>query len=207
MRDLDKALADIGEIRSRMAAGETFRGLGPAALAATGALALAAAALQALWLGDAATRPLDFLGLWAATAAIAVVLIGMEMRRRAHRHHAGLADAMIHRAVEQFLPAAAAGIALPLVLAATAPNTLWLVPGLWQVLVGLGAFAAARTLPRRTSVVAAWYFVAGIATIMMASDGHALSPWAMGLPFAIGQMLMAFVLACDPGRGHGEDHA
>jgi len=37
MRDLDKALADIGEIRSQIAAGTAFRGYGPATMAATGA--------------------------------------------------------------------------------------------------------------------------------------------------------------------------
>jgi len=48
MRDLEKALADISEIRSQMARGTEFRGYGPATLAATGGLALLAAAGQAL---------------------------------------------------------------------------------------------------------------------------------------------------------------
>ena len=40
MSDLDKALADIFAIRSQIAAGTAFRGYGPAAVAATGGLAL-----------------------------------------------------------------------------------------------------------------------------------------------------------------------
>ena len=52
MRDLDKALADIFAIRSQIAAGTAFRGYGPAAVAATGGLALATALLQFWWLDD-----------------------------------------------------------------------------------------------------------------------------------------------------------
>ncbi len=40
--DLDRVLADITAIRSQVAAGTAFQGYGPTALAATGALALAA---------------------------------------------------------------------------------------------------------------------------------------------------------------------
>ena len=52
MSDLDKALADIFAIRSQIAAGTAFRGYGPAAVAATGGLALLTAILQFLWLDD-----------------------------------------------------------------------------------------------------------------------------------------------------------
>jgi hypothetical protein len=44
------------------------------------------------------------------------------------------------------------------------------------------------------ALAGAWYFVAGFAILMLASDSHALSPWTMGLPFVIGQLLMAAVL-------------
>ena len=69
-----------------------------------------------------------------------------------------------------------------------------MLPGLWQVLVSLGVFASVRSLPRTVALAGAWYFVAGFAILMLASDSHALSPWTMGLPFVIGQSLMATVL-------------
>jgi hypothetical protein len=46
MRDLNRALADIVEIRSRIAAGTAFRGYGPATIAGTGCLAFATAVAQ-----------------------------------------------------------------------------------------------------------------------------------------------------------------
>ena len=111
MRDLDKALADILTIRSQIAAGTAFRGYGPATVAATGGLALITAIGQLLWLGDPTGHPLTFFSGWAATALLSAAMIWIEMQARSRRHHSGLADAMIYQAVEQFLPAAVAGVA------------------------------------------------------------------------------------------------
>lgn len=194
MRDLDKALDDILAIRSQIAAATAFQGYGPAAVAATAGLALVTMAAQALWLDDPTATPLLFLGAWAVTALVAAGLIWIEMRARSRRHHSGLADAMIYNAIEQFLPAAAAGAALALAFIRFAPETLWTLPGLWQVLVSLGIFASVRSLPRAVSLAGAWYFVAGFGVLVLASDDHALSPWTMGLPFVVGQLLMAAIL-------------
>jgi hypothetical protein len=194
VRDLEKAPADISTIRSQIAAGTPFRGYGPAALAATGALAVATALALSLWLEDPTGQPVPFLLAWGAAAAVAIGLIWIEMRRRAHRHHSGVADAMIHHAMEQFTPAAAAGLLLPLLFARFAPEALWMIPGLWQLLMGLGIFASMRSLPRAIALVGGWYFIAGLTVLMIASDGHALSPWTMGVPFAAGQFLMAALL-------------
>jgi hypothetical protein len=193
MRDLDKALADILVIRSQIAAQTAFRGYGPSAIAATGVIALATATAQALWL-DASAQPLIFIAGWVGTAFIAVAIIGAEMLGRSRRHHSGLADAMIYNAVEQFLPSAVAGAALTLVLIRFVPEALWMLPGLWQVLVSLGIFALARSMPRGVILAGAWYFVAGFATLAAASQTHTLSPWLMGLPFVIGQFLLAAIL-------------
>jgi len=203
MRDLDRALADIVAIRSQIAAGTAFQGYGPATLAATGVLALATAAAQAIWLGDN-PEPLVFFGGWIAAAALAVLLIGTEMLARSRRHHSGLADALIYNAMEQFLPAAAAGVMVALVLFRLAPDALWTLPGLWQLFVSLGLFASLRSLPKGVGWAAAWYFAAGLAAIMLAADGRVLSPWIMGLPFAVGQFLLALLLHLAPGEDHAD---
>ena len=205
MRDLDKALADIFAIRSQIAAGTAFRGYGPAAIAATGGLALMTAVTQFLWLDDPTGQPVIFFAGWAATALVSAAIIGVEMRARSRRHHRGLADAMVHQAVEQFLPAGAAGALLAVMLWRFAPETLWMLPGLWQLLVSLGISASARSLPRSVMLGAAWYFVAGFVTLMLASENHALSPWTMGLPFVGGQFLMAAILHFASGELDGED--
>ena len=144
MRDPDKALADIIAIRSQLAAGTAFRGYGPATMAATAVVALATAAIQQVVLRDSAADPLLFLLGWAAAACISLSMIWVEMRARSRRHHSGLADAMIHQAVEQFLPAGIAGVLLAVLLWKFAPEALWMLPGLWQILTSLGVFASVR---------------------------------------------------------------
>ena len=205
MSDLEKALADIFAIRSQIAAGTAFRGYGPAAVAATGGLALVTAILQFLWLDDPTGHPMEFLGGWAAAALVSGGMIWTEMQARSRRHHSGLADAMVLQAVEQFLPAGAAGVLLAAMLWKFAPEALWMLPGLWQVLVSLGVFASVRSLPRTVAFAGAWYFVAGFGCLLLASQSHALSPWTMGLPFVIGQLLMAAILHFASGDHDVED--
>jgi hypothetical protein len=128
MRDLDKALADIFAIRNQIAAGTAFRGYGPATVAATGGLALLTTAIQFLWLEDPTGHPLLFFSGWAAAALVSGAMIWVEMQARSRRHHSGLADAMVHQAVEQFLPAGVAGASLAVMLWKFAPETLWMLP-------------------------------------------------------------------------------
>jgi len=194
MRDLDKALADILAIRTQIAAGTAFRGYGPATVAATGGIALLTAILQFLWLDNPTANPLTFFSEWTVAALLSAALIWTEMRARSRRHHSGLADAMIQQAVEQFLPASVAGVLLAILLWKFAPETLWMLPGLWQVLVSLGVFASVRLLPRSIALAGAWYFLSGFAVLVLASQSHALSPWTMGLPFVVGQVLMSALL-------------
>jgi hypothetical protein len=205
MRDLDKALDDITEIRSQLARGIEFRGYGQLTVAATGVLALAAAVLQALWLPDPAASVVGYLALWIATAAISVVLIGIEMVARSRRIHRGLADEMILAATEQFVPAGVAGALLTFVLFQFAPHSLWMLPGLWQIVFSLGFFASCRSLPRPMFAVGVWYLAAGLATLAFAGGTQALSPWAMALPFGVGQFLMAAILQTSVGEHDGED--
>src|ERR1700730_12809059 len=154
MEELDRALADITAIRSQLARGTEFRGDGPMTVAATGFVAVGAAGIQALWLPDPAGDLFDYVAIWVATAAVSILLIGIEMVARSRRIHSGLADAMIHAATEQFIPAGVAGALLTFVLFRFAPQCLWMLPGLWQIIFSLGLFwlAAAPDL-RRCGVV------------------------------------------------------
>jgi hypothetical protein len=204
MQDLQRALADISAIRDQMARGTVFRGYGPAALAASGLLALAAAIVQSIWIENPLRDITAYLAVWVATAALSILLVGSEAVRRSHRIHDGLADDMLRAAAEQFLPAAIAGVLLTVVIVHTAEAALWMLPGLWQILFSLGVFASCRSLPRPMLAVAVWYLVCGLACLVLAKGAHALSPWAMGMPFLGGQMLAAILLKRSFGGGDGE---
>jgi hypothetical protein len=194
MRDLERALNDIQAMRSQIALGTEFRGYGPAAFAATGVLGALAALLQSLWIENPAAEILSYLGLWIATALLSAVIIGIDVVTRSRRVHSGLADEMVQSAAEQLLPAAVAGGLLTIVLVRYAPQSLWMLPGLWQIVLSLGVFAACRMLPAPLLAVGVWYLGTGLACLAFASEAHALSPWAMGLPFGIGQLLTAALI-------------
>ena len=194
MHDLKKALTDIGDIRLHMAAGTLFRGFGPAVVAASGLLAVVTAGAQTVWADALAPGPVIFLGVWVVTAILSGLLIGFEMLARTRRHHGGLADDMIINAIERFLPAAAAGCAIGVVILRFAPQTAWMLPGLWEILVSVGLFASVGFLPRPVVVAGAWYFLAGMTVLILSSRTETLSPWAMGVPFAVGQLLLAAIL-------------
>jgi len=192
MNDLDRALADIVEIKSRLARSSEFLGLGPAALAASGALAFFVAMAQSVLPG--AADPTPYFAGWVVTAIAACGLIGAEMLRRGSHHHAGLADQMIREAVLHFVPAGVTGAALLAFFVQYAPADLWLVPGLWLILVSLGIFAAARSLPPGMIYAGAWYLLSGFTVLLLAANTHALNPWAMGIPFALGQCGIALLV-------------
>jgi len=192
--NLYKALAEIDAIRGQMARAAKFRGYGPATLAATGALALVSAAAQSYWLKNPARETGVYLAIWISTAALSVIIIGIETIRRAQRVHLGLAKEMLHSATEQFLPAIVGGLLLTVVLVRYAPQSLWMLPGLWQVLFSLGVFSSCQFLPRPMFAVGVWYLAAGLTCLALGSGEWAFSPWAMGVPFGVGQLLVAAVL-------------
>ncbi|MBI4724305.1 MAG: hypothetical protein HY765_04785 [Rhodomicrobium sp.] len=194
MSDLEQALADITHIKSQLAAGTMFRGFGPMVIAATASLAAATSAAQLIWVETLAGSAERLLTCWIVTAVVCAVLIATEMIARSRRHHGGLSTAMILNAIEQFLPAGFAGCVVAAVFFTFAPDGLWLLPGLWQILVALGLFAALRSLPRAAIFAGAWYFLAGAFVLIIASQSRTVSPLMMGVPFAIGQSLLAAVL-------------
>jgi len=193
MNDLNKALGDISSIRRQVAHSTEFRGYGPATLAGTGALAIAAAWAQALRVPDPTNHIAAYLVIWIWTAALCATVIGMEMYARTRRIHSGIADEMIHMAVEQFLPSVGVGALLTFVLVRFVPGALWMIPGMWQVIFSLGVFSSCRFLPRPVAVVGVWYLLTGLTCISLA-DSRALSPWAMGIPYGAGQVMLAGIL-------------
>ena len=194
MKDLNEALTEIAAIRTQIVRTAEFRGYGPMTVAMTGLVAIAAAGLQARLLPAAAHDVVTYLAVWISTAVVATSLIGFEMVIRSRTMHSGLAQEMILNAVEQLVPSLIAGVLVTAVLIRVAPEAVWMLPGLWQIVFSLGVFASARFLPRAVFAVAAWYLVAGLVCLSWAATDRALSPWMMGFPYGIGQLLAAAIL-------------
>ena len=193
MQDLNQALEEISSIRRQVARSTEFRGYGPVTLAITGLFALGAATAQMLLIADAQGHISAYLKVWVMTAIVSGAWIGAQMYARTKRMHSGMADEMIRMAVEQFLPSVGAGALLTVVLVMCAPGSAWMLPGLWQIIFSLGVFSSCRFLPRMMVIAGAWYLLSGLVCLSL-GDARALSPWAMGIPYGAGQMLVAGVL-------------
>ena len=194
MKDLRRALAEIEAIRGQVARATEFRGYGPATLAATGGLAIIAAAAQSEFVSDPPRHPAAYLILWVGIAALSLALISLEAVGRARRVHATLALPMLRAAAREFLPAIVAGLLLTVVIARDSIQDVWMLPGLWQVIFSLGVFSSCRFLPRAMFAVGLWYLASGLILLAHADGGQALAPWMMGVPFGVGQALVAAVL-------------
>jgi hypothetical protein len=193
MKDVDQALSEIRSIRNQVARSSEFRGYGPTSIALSGLLAFAVAAYQARVLPPDGTF-LGCFGVWVGTAFVAVLLTGIETVSRAQRVHSGLAPEMLRSAIEQFVPALVVGLLLTMVLMRAAPEQGWMLPGLWEVLFSLGIFASCRFLPKQMFGVGVWYLAAGLCCLAACSVTKSFSPWGMGIPFGVGQLLVAAVL-------------
>lgn len=192
--ELREALVQIAEIRRHMAKSDVFRGYRSAPVALSGLLALGAAALQARYIPEPLETPHEYLALWIGTAALSMAAVAIEMTLRLHHAESRGPWELTRLAVEQFLPSVIAGASITVVLARQSPANLALLPGLWQILFSLGIFASARLLPRPLFGIGAFYMCAGIVMVSLARTTLSLDPWAMGVPFAIGQLASAGVL-------------
>ncbi len=194
MTDLRQALADIDAIRSQVARSTQFRGYGPRSTAMSGLLAIAVASMQASWLSTSERSSGMFVSIWVVTAAVALGISAWETITRARRMHEGCAREMMHAAVEQVTPALAAGMLLTAVLLRIAPQAAWMLPGLWSLIFSLGIFASCRFLPRPMFAAGVWYLAAGLICLSLENGAHSISAWTMGVPFGVGQLLVAAVL-------------
>ncbi len=201
--ELREALSQIAEIRARAAAAERFRGYRAVPVGSSGVLAILAAAAQPVLVPDPAADLVGYLALWLATAAIGAMAAGSGLLVRQWSARHPLSRELTRLAVGQFAPCLAAGALVTLVLARHAPEVAWLLPGLWQVIFSLGVFASCRLLPRATAGVAVFYLLAGAVNLALAHGPAAFSPWAMGLPFGVGQLATAAVLYWNLERDHG----
>ena len=200
--ELHDALAQISEIRQRMAGGQVFRGYRAATTAMTAGVAVAAAVAQARWVPDPAADGDAYLAVWAGAAGLCLLGVGVEMAVRCRRSASALQRQMTFLAVDQFVPSVVAGGFLTWAVAGFAREALWMLPGLWAVIFSLGVFASRRFLPRGIALAGGYYLLAGLYCLTLRDGGRSLSPWTMGTLFGAGQLLTAGILYWSLERRH-----
>ncbi len=191
--ELREAISQISHIRMQMARAEKLRGLRAVPVGLSGVLAVAAALAQSASVQDPVTQGSAYLTIWVGAAVLSAFTAGLEMAARCRVSGSVLTRSTVLLAVEQFLPCVLAGGLLAFAVASFAPESIWMLPGMWQVLFGLGLFACHRLLPRPVFWLAFFYLISGILLLSLLRE-WVLSPWAMGVPFGVGQLAMASIL-------------
>jgi len=190
--ELRDAIDQISAIRCQLARTERLKSLGAVPVAFSGSLAVAAALAQSLWIPDPHLQPKLYLLLWVGAAGISALAAGLEVFSRTLRSRSSLSAASARLAVEQFAPCLLAGALVTVFVMGPRVELLWLLPGLWQTLFGLGVLVAHRLLPGPAWAVGLGYLACGACCLAL-QDGAVL-PWAMGAPFAAGQLTLAALL-------------
>ncbi|MBY0589172.1 hypothetical protein K2X85_18510 [bacterium] len=201
--ELRDAMDQIDAIRRQVARTTVFRGYRSVPVAFSGFLAILTAIVQHWILSDPVTLVHAYLALWLLAACASLVAAGVEMTYRSWRNDQPLQRELSLLAAEQFLPSLVAGSMLTTAIVRSAPGQVWMLPGLWSIVFGLGIFASYRLLPAATFWVAAYYMIAGGVALVVGQGPYALSPWLMVLTFGVGQSLAASILYWNLERDHG----
>jgi len=192
--ELRDALTQISEIRRQMARSEVFRGYRSLTVGFSGVLGVLTAVLQSRWVAAPENALGRYLGLWISVAAASLIVAGAELFWRAWRTGPGLARHMTMLAVGQFLPCVVVGGLVTLCIYGGAPQSGWMLPGLWAVFFGLGIFASCRLVPGHFFWVGFYFVVCGCGCLTWGQGVNAFSPWQMGISFGGGQLLSAVIL-------------
>jgi hypothetical protein len=190
--DVTRALDQIAEIHAQIAKGEVYRGYRSWPIAASGAIGVAAAGMQP---AEVARDPLAFTMYWVVVAVAAMFVGSSEILYNYVVHDSASGRRHTRKVVGQFLPSVLAGGAIAVCFCRLDPALVVLLPGLWAICFGLGAFASRPYLPRASGWVALFYYAAGFALLVTPhSAGAALNGWWIGATFGTGQLLAAVVL-------------
>jgi len=192
--ELREALDSIATIRRRMAETEVFRGYRALPVALSAVFALVAGFVQPVLVPRPDQDVPAYVALWSAVALLSIAAAGLAMFVRDRVAGTSVTRPVTWLAVGQFVPCLLAAAAVTAVIVRVAPDAAWALPGLWQVFFSQGVFASCRLLPRAAFAVGVLYLVAGIVTLIFARGPDALSPWAMAVPFGVGQLAAAAVL-------------
>ena len=200
--ELREALAEIADIRIRIAESEVFRGYRAVPVALSGVLAIAAAIVQTVLIPKPTDAPVTYVLLWISVAGLSVLAAAIAMLLKDRYGGVSQTREVTLFAISQLAPSLIAGALITAVIVRVSPESTVLLPGLWQVFFSLGLFASCRLLPRAIAFVAFFYLLTGIGVMFFCRDDYALHPWAMGLPFGIGELAAASILYWNLERSH-----
>jgi hypothetical protein len=185
--EVSRALADLEEVRYRLAAVQRFRGLSGVAALTSGFAAIGAGLVQALAIPHPASREggLHYVANWTACLAFSLALNYGAILVWVAKHWSRRARIELRTVGMTILPSIVAGGAFTTALIGR--DMLGLLPGMWCICYALGLIASRAMAPRGTVAVAALFGACG-AALLFAPATNALAWWVMPVTFGIGQI-------------------
>jgi hypothetical protein len=198
MTDLERALADIAEVRERLGHVQRFRGYSSFAAALSGVFAIVAGLLQEVLVPHVRTVHQGHLyfALWFACCA-ASVLVNYGAIAHWYVNDATARDRWQTTTVGlSMIPALVLGAVLS--FAFLHANLYAFLPGVWYGCYGAGLFASRTMVPRAVVPIAAAFMLAGMGLLFVPSD-IALQWWVLPLGFGTGQLAIGLFIAKERG--------
>jgi hypothetical protein len=194
--EVRQALADLAEVRGRLATVQRFDGYsGPAAIA-SGVVAIAAGIVQALLAPEPSTLAgrQAYLAIWLSCLGCALAInYGAILVWRA-RNRGPQAKIQIRTVGMSIVPAIAAGGVITVALVLRGLTDL--LPGMWCATYALGLFASRAMVPRDVVLVAV-AFGAVATVLLLAPHIHPLAWWIMPATFGLGQIAIGTIVRFD----------
>jgi len=193
MRDLERALLDIAEVRDRLGESQRFKGYSAIASAASGCFALAAGAVQAVVVANptSANDMRLYFAIWLTCCAASLIVnygaiahwfaSDASARERWQTRTVGLA----------LLPALVLGAVLSFALFEA--NVVRLLPGVWFGCYGVGLIASRAMIPRGALPIAAAFLLVGGALLFVPAP-IALTWWMVSIGFGAGQLGIGYLI-------------
>lgn len=194
--EVSRALADLQEVRSRLAAVQRFRGLSGWAAVVSGIAALLTGLFQTLELPYPASPDDEsrYVTIWIACLVFALASNYGAIVVWLARHWSLRSRAELRTVGMTIAPAILAGGAFT--AAFVQHHLTGLLPGTWCVCYALGLVASRTMVPRGVLAVAALFAAAG-AALLFAHDLSALRWWVMPATFGIGQLAIGALVLHD----------
>lgn len=194
--EVRRAIADLAEVRGRLASVQRFGGYSGTAAIASGAVAVAAGLVQYV----VAPHPHTFaerqayLAIWLTCLLLALALnYGAILAWRA-RNRGIQAGVQVRTVGMSIAPAVAAGGVITLALASR--GLVSLLPGMWCATYALGLFASRAMVPAHVVTVAVAF--GGLATVLLLLPRTDPLAWfVMPVAFGLGQIAIGLIVRAD----------
>jgi hypothetical protein len=194
--EVRQAMADLAEVRVRLATVQRFDGYSGNAAFASGVVAIFAGIVQALLAPQPATAQAReiYLVIWLTCLGCALAINYGAIVVWRSRNRGEQAGAQFRTVGMSIVPAIAAGGVVTLALVLRGLDDL--LPGMWCATYALGLFSSRAMVPRDVVLVAA-AFGAVAAVLLLAPNIHPLAWWIMPAAFGIGQIVIGAIVRAD----------